>query len=50
MKASPPSSHSDWGTGLNTVERKYNKSAADTYDAAVTAVKAYDLTIDSRPP
>jgi len=41
-----PSSHSDWGTGLNTVERKYNKSAADTYDAAVGAVKAYDLTVD----
>jgi len=41
-----PSSKSDWGTGLNTVERKYNKAASDTYDAALAAVKTYDLTID----
>jgi hypothetical protein len=42
-----PSSKSDWGTGLNTVERKYNKPASDTYDAAVAAVKSFDLTVDS---
>ena len=42
-----PSSKSDWGTGLNTVERKYSKPASDTYDAAVAAVKSFDLTIDS---
>ncbi len=41
-----PSSHSDWGTGLNTVERKYNKPATDTYDAAVSAVRSFGLTID----
>src|SRR6185503_12732944 len=41
-----PSSKSDWGTGLNTVERKYNKTASDTFDAAVAAVKSFDLTID----
>lgn len=41
-----PSSKKDWGTGLNTVERKYNKPATETYDAAVSALKAYDLTVD----
>jgi hypothetical protein len=41
-----PSSKSDWGTGLNTVERKYNKPASNTFDAAVSALKAYDLTVD----
>jgi hypothetical protein len=45
-EGSSPSSKSDWGTGLNTVERKYNKSAADTFDAAVSALKSYDLTVD----
>jgi hypothetical protein len=42
-----PSSKRDWGTGLNTVERKYNKPATDTYDAAVAALKSYDLKVDS---
>jgi hypothetical protein len=41
-----PSSTSDWGTGLNTVERKYNKPAPATHDAAVAALKSFDLTID----
>jgi hypothetical protein len=41
-----PSSKGDWGTGLNTVERKYAKTAADTFGAAVSALKAYDLTVD----
>jgi hypothetical protein len=34
------------GTGLNTVERKYGKTASDTYDAALGAVKSFDLTVD----
>src|SRR5258706_6255318 len=41
-----PSSKRDWGSGLNTVERKYARPAADTFDAAVAALKSYDLTID----
>lgn len=41
-----PSSKSDWGTGLNSVERKYNKSAADVHEAAVAALKGFDLTVD----
>jgi hypothetical protein len=45
-EGSSPSSESDWGTGLNTVERKYGKSASDTYDAALAAVKSFDLTVD----
>ena len=46
-EGSSPSKKSDWGTGLNTVERKYNKPASDTHDAAVAAVKSFDLAIDS---
>jgi hypothetical protein len=46
-EGSSPSSKSDYGTGLNTVERKYNKPAPDTYDAAVAAVKSFNLSIDS---
>jgi len=38
---------SDLGTGLNTVERTYAKSAPDTWDASMAAVKAYDLRVDS---
>jgi hypothetical protein len=41
-----PSSKSDWGTGLNTIERKYNKPASDTYDAALSALKSFELTVD----
>jgi hypothetical protein len=41
-----PSSKSDWGTGLNTVERKYTKPAPDTFDAAVSTLRSYDLWID----
>jgi len=42
-----PSSKRDWGTGLNTVDRKYNKPAAETYDAAVAALKSFDLKVDN---
>jgi hypothetical protein len=42
-----PSSKRDWGTGLNTVERKYAKPAPETVDAAVAALKSYDLKVDS---
>jgi len=38
---------SDLGTGINTVDRQYGRSAADTWDASVAAVKAYDLTVES---
>ena len=38
---------SDLGTGLNTVERTYAKSAPDTWDASLAAVKAYDLKVES---
>lgn len=41
-----PSSKSDWGTGLNTVERKYNKPAAEVHDAAVSALKGFDVNVD----
>lgn len=41
-----PSSKSDWGTGLNTVERKYAKPATEVHDAAVAALKSFDLTVD----
>jgi hypothetical protein len=41
-----PSSKSDGGTGLNTVERKYGKTASDTHDAAVAAFNSFDLTVD----
>lgn len=40
-----PSSKSDWGTGLNTVERKYNKPASELHDAAVDALKEFNLTV-----
>lgn len=46
-EGSSPSSKSDWGTGLNTVDRKYAKPAADTYDAAVAALKSFDLKVES---
>jgi len=38
---------SDLGTGINTVDRQYAKSATDAWDASVAAVKAYDLKVDS---
>jgi len=37
----------DLGTGINTVDRQYGRPATDTWDAAVAAVKAYDLKVDS---
>jgi hypothetical protein len=44
-EGSSPSSKRDWGTGLNTVERKYAKSASDVHDAAVGALKSLDLEV-----
>ena len=41
-----PSTKSDWGTGLNTIERKYNKPASDTYAAAVSSLKSFELAVD----
>ena len=45
MAACAPSEKSDWGTGLNTVDRKYNKPASETFDAAVAALKSYDIRV-----
>lgn len=44
-EGSSPSSKSDWGTGLNTVERKYGKPASEVHDAAVAALKGYDINV-----
>lgn len=41
-----PSSKSDLGTGLNTIDRKYAKTASETYDGALSAVKSLDLSVD----
>jgi hypothetical protein len=45
-KSGGSGSNRDFGTGLNTVERKYAKPAPVVYDAAVAAVKHFDLEID----
>ncbi|HVR87383.1 MAG TPA: DUF3568 family protein [Planctomycetota bacterium] len=37
----------DLGTGVNTIDRQYGRSASDTWDAAEAAIKAYDITIES---
>jgi hypothetical protein len=44
-EGSSPSSKSDLGTGLNTVERKYAKTAAQVHDAAVAALKKLDVKL-----
>jgi hypothetical protein len=44
-EGSSPSSKSDWGTGLNTVERKYAKTAPQVHDAAVAALKKMDVNL-----
>ena len=33
--------------GVNSVTRRYAKPASDVYDAALSTVKSYDLTVDS---
>jgi len=38
---------SDLGTGINTIDRQYGRSASDAWDAAVAAVKTYDITVES---
>jgi hypothetical protein len=47
MAACSPSKKSDYGTGLNTVDRKYDKSASETFAAAVAALKSYDIQVNS---
>lgn len=44
---SAAANQNDLGTGLNSVERRYAKSAVDVWDASVAAVKSYDLKIES---
>jgi hypothetical protein len=38
---------SDLGTGMNTVDRQYGRSASDTWDAALSAAKSFTLNIES---
>lgn len=45
-KSGGATSQRDFGTGLNTVERKYAKPAPMVFDAAVAAVKHFDLEIE----
>jgi len=42
-----PSSKSDGGSGENTIERKYGRTASDTHDAAVASFKTFDLAVDT---
>ncbi|HLY76031.1 MAG TPA: DUF3568 family protein [Planctomycetota bacterium] len=37
----------DLGTGINTVDRQYGRSASETWAAAEAAVKTYDITVES---
>lgn len=39
-------SNQDLGTGINTVDRRYAKPAAEVWDAAIAATKSFDLKID----
>jgi len=45
-EGSSPSAKSDWGTGLNTIERTYSRPASDTVDAAVSSLESLELTVD----
>jgi hypothetical protein len=47
MAACSASKRSDLGTGLNTVDRNYNKPASETFDAAVSVLKSYDIRVDT---
>jgi|SRR5579862_317917 len=42
---SVPPSENDLGSGANTVERKYAKSVSETWEAAMSALKRYDLVV-----
>ncbi len=42
-----PAGENDQGTGFNTVEQQYAKSASETWDAAMSAVKSYSLDVNS---
>jgi len=44
-ESSPPNKD-DGGSGQNTVERQYSRSASDTHDAAIASFRTFDLTID----
>lgn len=46
---SSPARQGDLGTGINTIDRQYGRNATDTWDAAMAAVKAFDLKVDSSP-
>jgi len=37
----------DYGTGVNTLERKYSRPAKDVWGATVAAVKSFDFKVDS---
>ena len=39
-------STSDSGTGLNTVERSYGRPTSEVWDAAVSAAKSFEFTVD----
>lgn len=42
-----PRGSSDYGTGINTVDRQYEKPADRVWDATVAAIRSYDLRVDS---
>jgi|SRR5579862_925146 len=44
---SSASRQSDLGTGINTVDRQYVKSASETWDAATAVVKGYEFKLES---
>jgi len=45
-EGSSPSGTSDWGTGLNTVERKYGKTAPQVHDAALAALQELGVKVE----
>lgn len=45
-EGSSPSSRSDGGSGVNTVERMYGKTPSESYAAAIAAVRGFDLSLD----
>ncbi len=47
-KSDGATSQRDYGTGFNTVEKKYAKPAPMVYDAAVAAVKHFDLEVEQK--
>jgi len=45
-EGNPSPSRNDGGSGQNTVERKYGRSAPETHNAAVASFRTFDLTVD----